>query len=195
MVDEPKVKWFNYVSVTTIVFAVFATLSTFKGGQSSTKTVLNQLNTANAWRIGSSIGGIWRRIENSLADARAHIAFGCWLPTLTTRKAWTTTDWFRSLNWPRRPRPSCERRPLPGGSRKGCFRSGSGTTACRGRRGWLISQHPVPSDYGMRVRIRQRHGRHLRTANPLHPGNRGGHGHDPKKPVRWCPQPIQAAFF
>lgn len=49
MADEPKVKWFNYVSVTTIVFAVFATLSTFKGGQSSTKTVLNQLNTANTW--------------------------------------------------------------------------------------------------------------------------------------------------
>lgn len=49
MADESKPKWLNYVSASTIVFAVCATLSTFKGGSYSTKTVLNQLNTANEW--------------------------------------------------------------------------------------------------------------------------------------------------
>lgn len=49
MAEEKKEKWLGFVSVSTIVFAVCATLSTFKGGQYSTKTVLNQLNVANAW--------------------------------------------------------------------------------------------------------------------------------------------------
>lgn len=49
MPDEQKAKWLNYVSLTTIVFAVCATLATFKGGQFSTKIVLNQLKTTNAW--------------------------------------------------------------------------------------------------------------------------------------------------
>jgi hypothetical protein len=49
MSEEKKDKWLSYVSVSTILFAVCATLSTFKGGQYSTKTVLNQLNVANSW--------------------------------------------------------------------------------------------------------------------------------------------------
>jgi hypothetical protein len=49
MADEPKVQWLNYVSVSTIVFAVCATLSTFKGGQFSTKTVIYQMKTSNEW--------------------------------------------------------------------------------------------------------------------------------------------------
>jgi hypothetical protein len=49
MAEESKPKWLNYVSASTIVFAVCATLSTFKGGGYSTRTVLYQLNTANEW--------------------------------------------------------------------------------------------------------------------------------------------------
>ena len=49
MADEKKEKWLGYVAVTTILFAVCATLSTFKGGQYSTKAMLSQSKAANQW--------------------------------------------------------------------------------------------------------------------------------------------------
>lgn len=49
MADEPKTRWLNYVSISTILFAVCATLATFKGGQFSTKSVIFQMKTANEW--------------------------------------------------------------------------------------------------------------------------------------------------
>jgi len=49
MADEKKEKWLGFVATTTIVFAVCATLSTFKGGQHSTRAVLSQSKAANQW--------------------------------------------------------------------------------------------------------------------------------------------------
>lgn len=49
MAEEKKEKWLGMVAVTTIVFAVCATLSTFKGGQYSTRAVLSQSKAANQW--------------------------------------------------------------------------------------------------------------------------------------------------
>ncbi|MBI5518431.1 MAG: DUF4337 domain-containing protein [Desulfovibrio sp.] len=49
MAEEKKEKWLGYVAVTTIVFAVCATLSTFKGGQYSTRAVLSQSKATNQW--------------------------------------------------------------------------------------------------------------------------------------------------
>lgn len=49
MAEEKKEKWLSWVAVTTIVFAVCATLSTFKGGQFSTRTVIYQQKLANQW--------------------------------------------------------------------------------------------------------------------------------------------------
>jgi len=49
MAEEKKDKWLGYVAVTTIVFAVCATLSTFKGGQHSTRAVLSQSKATNQW--------------------------------------------------------------------------------------------------------------------------------------------------
>jgi len=49
MAEDKKEKWMNGVALSTILFAVCATLSTFKGGQYSTKTVLYQLKVANEW--------------------------------------------------------------------------------------------------------------------------------------------------
>lgn len=49
MAEEKKDKWLGYVAMTSIVFAVCATLSTFKGGQFSTRTVLGQSKAANLW--------------------------------------------------------------------------------------------------------------------------------------------------
>lgn len=47
--EDKKEKWLSWVAVTTILFAVCATLSTFKGGSYSTRAVLSQSKAANQW--------------------------------------------------------------------------------------------------------------------------------------------------
>jgi hypothetical protein len=42
-------KWLNYLALTTVILAVCATLSTFKGGGFSTRAVLSQSQAANQW--------------------------------------------------------------------------------------------------------------------------------------------------
>ncbi len=49
MAEETKEKWLNYLALTTVVLAVCATLSTFKGGGFSTKAVLSQTQASNQW--------------------------------------------------------------------------------------------------------------------------------------------------
>ncbi len=49
MAEENKEPWLNYLALTTIIFAVAATLSTFKGGGYSTKSMLNQEQASNKW--------------------------------------------------------------------------------------------------------------------------------------------------
>lgn len=49
MAEEPKEKWLNYLALTTVIFAVCATLSTFKGAGFSTRAVLSQSKAANQW--------------------------------------------------------------------------------------------------------------------------------------------------
>ena len=42
MAEEKKETWLNYLALTTVIFAVCATLSTFKGGGFSTRSVMSQ---------------------------------------------------------------------------------------------------------------------------------------------------------
>lgn len=49
MSEEKKETWLGFVATTTILFAVCATLSTFKGGQHSTRAVLAQSKATNQW--------------------------------------------------------------------------------------------------------------------------------------------------
>lgn len=49
MAEEKKEPWLNYLALTTIVFAVAATLSTFKGGGFSTRSMLSQEQASNKW--------------------------------------------------------------------------------------------------------------------------------------------------
>jgi len=49
MTDEKKEPWLNYLALMTVILAVCATLATFKGGGSSTRSVLNQSHAANQW--------------------------------------------------------------------------------------------------------------------------------------------------
>jgi len=56
MADEKKDPWLNYLALTTIIFAVAATLSTFKGGGYSTRSMLNQEQASNKWSYFQSKG-------------------------------------------------------------------------------------------------------------------------------------------
>jgi len=49
MAEEKKEKWLNYLSATTVLIAVCATLSTFKGGGYSTKSILFQSKASDQW--------------------------------------------------------------------------------------------------------------------------------------------------
>ena len=49
MSDEKKEPWMNYLALTTVILAVCATLSTFRGSSYSTRSVLSQSQAANQW--------------------------------------------------------------------------------------------------------------------------------------------------
>ena len=49
MAEEKKEPWLNYLALSTVIFAVCATLSTFKGGSYSTRSVLSQAQATNQW--------------------------------------------------------------------------------------------------------------------------------------------------
>jgi len=49
MAEEKKEQWLNYLALATVLLAVCATLSTFKGGGFSTRAVLAQSKASNQW--------------------------------------------------------------------------------------------------------------------------------------------------
>jgi hypothetical protein len=49
MTEEKKEKWTTYLAITTVLFAVCATLSTFKGGGFSTRSLMNQSKASDQW--------------------------------------------------------------------------------------------------------------------------------------------------
>jgi hypothetical protein len=49
MSDDKKEPWLNYMAFTTVIFALFATLSTFKGGGFSTRSVISQALASDQW--------------------------------------------------------------------------------------------------------------------------------------------------
>jgi lysyl-tRNA synthetase class I len=49
MAEDKKEPWLNYLALTTVIFAVCATLSTFKGGGFSTRSVMSQSQASDQW--------------------------------------------------------------------------------------------------------------------------------------------------
>jgi len=49
MADEKKEKWMNYMAITTVLIAVCATFSTFKGGGYGTQSLMNQTLASDKW--------------------------------------------------------------------------------------------------------------------------------------------------
>ena len=51
---EVKEKWLNYLALSTVILAVCATLSTFKGGGFSTRSLMNQSKASDQWSFYES---------------------------------------------------------------------------------------------------------------------------------------------
>ncbi len=70
MAEEPKEKWLNYLALTTVILAVCATLSTFKGAGYSTRSVLSQSKAANQWAYyqAKSIKGYLYEIQKEALE-------------------------------------------------------------------------------------------------------------------------------
>jgi hypothetical protein len=49
MAEEKKETWLNYLALSTVILAVCATLSTFKGGGFSTRSVMSQTQASDQW--------------------------------------------------------------------------------------------------------------------------------------------------
>ena len=49
MAEEKKEPWLNYLALTTVIFAVCATLATLKGGGYGTKSVMSQAQASDQW--------------------------------------------------------------------------------------------------------------------------------------------------
>ncbi len=54
MAEEKKDRWLNYLAFTSVILAVCATLSTFKGSSFSTRTVLSQTQASDQWAFYQS---------------------------------------------------------------------------------------------------------------------------------------------
>ncbi len=54
MAEEKKEPWLNYLALTTVILAVCATLSTFKGGGYSTRSVMSQTHASDQWAFFQS---------------------------------------------------------------------------------------------------------------------------------------------
>jgi hypothetical protein len=49
MADEKKEPWLNYLALTTVLFAVCATLSTLKGGGFGSRAIMSQSQASDQW--------------------------------------------------------------------------------------------------------------------------------------------------
>jgi hypothetical protein len=65
MTSDTKERWLTYMAITTVLVAVAATLSTFKGGGFSTKSLLNQTKASDQWAFFQS-----KSIKGYLFEAR-----------------------------------------------------------------------------------------------------------------------------
>jgi hypothetical protein len=65
MTTDKKEGWLTYMAITTVLIAVAATLSTFKGGGYSTRSLLNQTKASDQWAFFQS-----KSIKSYIYDLR-----------------------------------------------------------------------------------------------------------------------------
>src|SRR5512134_389893 len=78
MAEERKEQWLNWLALTTVVFAVCATLATFKGGGYSTRSVLSQTQASDQWAYyqAKSIKGYLYEIQREKLELEREVNRG-----------------------------------------------------------------------------------------------------------------------
>lgn len=78
MAEEKKEPWLNWLALTTVILAVCATFSTFKGGGYSTKSVLSQTQASDQWAYyqAKSIKGYLYELQKDKLQLEAKNAGG-----------------------------------------------------------------------------------------------------------------------
>lgn len=74
MTEEKKEKWLNYLALTTVIFAVFATLATFNGGKFSTRAILNQNKASSKWSHYQSKSG---SVKSDMKEMKEKMTESC----------------------------------------------------------------------------------------------------------------------
>lgn len=82
MAEEKKEKWLNWLALTTVIFAVCATLATFKGGGYSTRSVLSQTQASDQWAYyqAKSIKGYLYEIQREKLELEREASRGAASP-------------------------------------------------------------------------------------------------------------------
>jgi hypothetical protein len=85
MATENKEPWLNYLALTTVILAVCATLSSFRGSSYSTRAVLSQTQAANQWSYfqSKSIKGYIYEVQKEELDAQLRANAATWPPQTT----------------------------------------------------------------------------------------------------------------
>ena len=78
MAEDKKEPWLNYLALTTVVFAVCATLSTLKGGGFSTRSVMYQTQSSDQWAFyqAKSIKGYLYELQKERLELEARALKG-----------------------------------------------------------------------------------------------------------------------
>ncbi len=78
MTEERKEPWLNYLALTTVVFAVCATLSTLKGGGFSTRAMMSQSQASDQWSYyqAKSIKGYLYELQKEKLELDARTSKG-----------------------------------------------------------------------------------------------------------------------
>jgi hypothetical protein len=71
--DEKKEPWLNWLALSTVIFAVCATLSTFKAGGYSTRSVMSQSKASSQWSYyqSKSIKGYLHELQKEKLELEA----------------------------------------------------------------------------------------------------------------------------
>jgi hypothetical protein len=80
MVEEKKERWLNYLALTTVILAVCATLSSFRGSSYSTRAVMSQTQAASQWSYfqSKSIKGYLYELSKAELEAEIEANASLW---------------------------------------------------------------------------------------------------------------------
>ena len=80
MAEEKKERWLNYLALSTVILAVCATLSSFRGSSYSTRAVMSQTQAASQWSYfqSKSIKGYLYELRKDEIEADIAANGGGW---------------------------------------------------------------------------------------------------------------------